>query len=101
MWVPTADPGWAPLRVLFYYRGIESLGVGYLMSMLKHHGHEVDLIFEPGLDDNGVPPGPAARAPSTATDALIERAKAFDPDLVCHRLAHQPVAPRLAHGASG
>ena len=42
------------MKVLFWYRGIESLGLGYLMSMLKHHGHEVDLIFEPGLDDNTV-----------------------------------------------
>ena len=40
------------VRVLFYYRGIENLGVGYLMSMLRHHGHEIDLIFDPGLDDN-------------------------------------------------
>ena len=40
------------VRVLFYYRGIENLGVGYLMSMLKAHGHEIDLIFDPGLDDN-------------------------------------------------
>ena len=40
------------MRVLFYYRGIESLGIGYLMSMLSHAGHHVDLIFEPGLDDN-------------------------------------------------
>ena len=40
------------MRVLFYYRGIENLGVGYCMSMLKSHGHEIDLIFDPGLDDN-------------------------------------------------
>lgn len=69
------------MRILFYYRGIESLGVGYLMSMLKHHGHQVDLIFEPGLDDNGY-----VRAPQLAwfnrPDALMERARAFDPDLV-------------------
>jgi hypothetical protein len=31
------------MRVLFYYRGVESLGVGYLMSMLKENGHEIDL----------------------------------------------------------
>ncbi len=69
------------MRVLFYYRGIESLGVGYLMSMLKHHGHLVDLVFEPGLDDNGyvrVPPLKWFNRP----DALMERARAFDPDLI-------------------
>ncbi len=69
------------LRILFYYRGIESLGVGYLMSMLKHNGHDVDLIFEPGLDDNGY-----VRVPQlkwfNRPEALMERAKAFNPDLV-------------------
>jgi radical SAM superfamily enzyme YgiQ (UPF0313 family) len=67
--------------VLFYYRGIESLGVGYLMSMLKHNGHEIDLIFDPGLDDNLF-----LKAPHLAWmnrhEALLERARAFRPDIV-------------------
>ena len=61
------------VRILFYYRGIENLGVGYLMSMLKHHGHEIDLIFDPGLDDNLF-----VKAPHLAWmnrhEALLERA---------------------------
>jgi len=69
------------MRVLFYYRGIENLGVGYLMSMLKHHGHEIDLIFDPGLDDNLF-----IKAPHLAWlnrhEQLLERAVAFKPDLV-------------------
>ncbi|MFZ4520003.1 MAG: B12-binding domain-containing radical SAM protein, partial [Microthrixaceae bacterium] len=71
-----------PMRVLFWYRGIESLGLGYLMSMLTAHGHEIDLIFEPGLDDNTVFDLPAL-ARLNRHDALVERARAFDPDLVC------------------
>jgi radical SAM superfamily enzyme YgiQ (UPF0313 family) len=70
------------VRVLFWYRGIESLGLGYLMSMLTHHGHEIDLIFEPGLDDNTVFDMPAL-ARLNRHDALVERAKDFRPDLVC------------------
>ncbi len=70
------------MRVLFWYRGIESLGIGYLMSMLQHHGHEVDLLFEPGLDDNNYLRVPALAA-LNRREALIERARAFDPDLVC------------------
>lgn len=70
------------MRVLFWYRGIESLGLGYLMSMLTHHGHEVDLIFEPGLDDNTVFNMPAL-ARLNRHDALVQRAREFDPDLVC------------------
>ncbi|HWP65491.1 MAG TPA: radical SAM protein [Candidatus Limnocylindria bacterium] len=69
------------MRVLFYYRGIENLGVGYLMSMLKAHGHQIDLIFDPGLDDNLF-----LKAPHLAWmnrhEALLERAKAFRPDLI-------------------
>jgi radical SAM superfamily enzyme YgiQ (UPF0313 family) len=69
------------VRVLFYYRGIESLGVGYLMSMLRHNGHAIDLIFDPGLDDNLF-----LKAPHLAWmnrhEALLERAKGFRPDLI-------------------
>ena len=70
------------MRVLFYYRGIENMGVGYLMSMLKHHGHEIDLIFDPGLDDNLF-----LKAPHLAWmnrhEELLERAVAFKPDVAC------------------
>jgi anaerobic magnesium-protoporphyrin IX monomethyl ester cyclase len=70
------------VRVLFYYRGIENMGVGYLMSMLKHNGHEIDLIFDPGLDDNLF-----LKAPHLAWmnrhEELLERATAFKPDLAC------------------
>ena len=69
------------MRVLFYYRGIENLGVGYLMSMLKAGGHEIDLIFDPGLDDNLF-----LKAPHLAWlnrhELLLERAAGFKPDLV-------------------
>ena len=70
------------MRVLFYYRGVESLGVGYLMSMLKHGGHEVDLIFDPGLDDNLFIKARALRR-LNRNEALLERARAFRPQLVC------------------
>ena len=70
------------MKVLFWYRGIESLGLGYLMSMLTSHGHEIDLIFEPGLDDNTVMNMPAL-ARLNRPEALVERARSFNPDLVC------------------
>jgi radical SAM superfamily enzyme YgiQ (UPF0313 family) len=69
------------MRVLFYYRGIENLGVGYLMAMLKANGHAIDLIFDPGLDDNLF-----IKAPHLAWlnrhEALLERARGFRPDLI-------------------
>src|SRR3989442_7102909 len=69
------------MRVLFYYRGIENLGVGYLMSMLREHGHEIDLIFDPGFDDNLYLKAPRLRW-MNRHEALLERATAFRPDLV-------------------
>jgi radical SAM superfamily enzyme YgiQ (UPF0313 family) len=51
------------------------------MSMLKANGHEIDLIFDPGLDDNLF-----LKAPHLAWlnrhEALLERAKNFKPDLI-------------------
>src|SRR5262245_6876829 len=51
------------------------------MSMLKAHGHEISLLFDPGLDDNLF-----LKAPHLAWlnrhEALLERAKGFRPQLV-------------------
>lgn len=69
------------MRVLFFYRGVESLGVGYLMSMLKSRGHSVELIFDPGIDDNLFLKAPALRWVNRR-EALLERARAFQPDLI-------------------
>ena len=69
------------MRVLFYYRGIENMGVGYCMSMLKAHGHDVDLIFDPGLDDNLFIKFPHL-AWMNKHQELLERAKGFNPDLI-------------------
>lgn len=40
------------MRVLFYCRGVEQLGIEYIMSYLEQNGHEVELIFDPGLENN-------------------------------------------------
>jgi len=69
------------MRVLFYYRGIENLGVGYVMSMLRAHGHQVDLIFDPGLDDNLFVKFPHL-AWLNHHQGLLERAVAFQPDII-------------------
>jgi anaerobic magnesium-protoporphyrin IX monomethyl ester cyclase len=101
------------MRVLFYYRGVESLGVGYLMSALKRAGHEIDLIFDPGLDDNLFLRVPFLKR-LNGEQALLERAKAFAPDLICvsiltsiypfakewcHKLKQVLDAPIVAGGA--
>ena len=39
------------MRVLFYYRGSEQLGVEALSALLKREGHEVGLLYDPGADN--------------------------------------------------
>jgi radical SAM superfamily enzyme YgiQ (UPF0313 family) len=40
------------MRILFYVRGVVSLGAGYILSTLQQKGHSVELLFDPGLDNN-------------------------------------------------
>jgi len=69
------------MKILFFYRGVESLGVGTLMSVMRAEGHQVGLLFDPGLDDNLY-----VRAPALAFlnrwERLARHAAAFAPDLV-------------------
>lgn len=69
------------MKVLFYYRGIESLGVEYLMSYLKSKGHQVELLFNPGLDDNLFLKAGFMRR-FNQEKHLLEKAKQFDPDIM-------------------
>jgi radical SAM superfamily enzyme YgiQ (UPF0313 family) len=39
------------VRVLFVYNEVESLGLQYLSSALRHAGHETGLVFDPRLFD--------------------------------------------------
>ena len=41
------------MRVLFYYRGSEHIGVESIIAYLKSKGHLVELIFEPAIGENG------------------------------------------------
>ncbi len=69
------------MKALFYYRGIESLGVGSLMSYLRSRGHQAELIFDPGLDDNlFIRIKPLERF--NRFESLVERAREFDPDVI-------------------
>ena len=40
------------MKVLFVYKEGVGLGIGYLSSYIKQHGHKVDLIFEHNTFDN-------------------------------------------------
>jgi anaerobic magnesium-protoporphyrin IX monomethyl ester cyclase len=69
------------MRVLFFHRNAEWLGIEYLSSALKKAGHETDLIFDPGSGDVEYKFEFLDRF-SDLRAKMIERARAFKPDLV-------------------
>ncbi|GAX59198.1 Fe-S oxidoreductase [Candidatus Scalindua japonica] len=69
------------MRVLFYYRGIEAPGVEYLMSYLKMKGHQVGLLFDPGLDDNLFLKLKFMKR-FNQYEYLLEKARDFKPDIL-------------------
>ncbi len=40
------------MKVVFVYMGAVNLGIEYLSGMLKKHGHDTDLVFDPALFDD-------------------------------------------------
>ena len=74
------------MRVLFYYRGSEHFGVQAMISYLKNKGHEVELIYDPALGDNGYLDIPAVNNflnRIVCNDKrVVEKVVRFNPDLV-------------------
>ncbi len=74
------------MKVLFYYRGSEHFGVQALISYLESKGHEVELIYDPALGDNGYLDIPFVNNflnKIVCNDKLvIEKVVRFNPDLV-------------------
>ena len=69
------------MRVLFYYRGSEQLGVELLSSILKQQGHEVGLLYDPGADNVFYFQLPIFKL-MKVEKRLVKDAIAFKPDLV-------------------
>lgn len=86
------------MKTLFFYRGRESLGIEYLSSSLEQAGHEVDMIFDPGLDDNYYWRNPLLRNLHNE-DLMVEKARRFSPDLLAFSSTtnEYPAVCRTAH----
>ena len=69
------------MRILFYYRGSEQLGVEVLSSILKQQGHEVGLIYDPGADNVFYFQLPIFKL-LNVDKRLVKEAIEFKPDLV-------------------
>jgi len=67
------------MRVLFYARGEEHLGVELLSAVLQRAGHTTGLVFDPGFDDVFLT---HSRAGERVLEHLVDQALDFQPDLV-------------------
>jgi len=70
------------MRVLFYYRGSEHIGVESIISYLKSKGHLVELIYEPALGDNGYIDIPFLNNFFYNEKLIVDKAIRFCPDLI-------------------
>ena len=71
------------MRVLFYYRGSEHIGLESIMSYVQSKGHLVELIYEPALGDNGYIDIPWLNNFFYNDELVINKALRFKPDLIC------------------
>ena len=69
------------MKVLFFYRGAESFGIEYLSAVLKEAGHQTELLFDPGLDNNFYVSAPWLQGLGSIR-RLMRQAREFGPDLV-------------------
>ncbi len=70
------------MRVLFYYRGSEHIGMQSIMACLKSKGHLVELIYEPALGDNGYIDIPFLNKFFYNEKLIVDKAVRFRPDLI-------------------
>jgi len=71
------------MRVLFYYRGSEHIGLESIMAYVQSKGHLVELIYEPALGDNGYIDIPWLNNFFYNDELVINKALRFNPDLIC------------------
>lgn len=71
------------MKVLFYYRGTENLGMESISACLKEASHKTELIFDPGLDNTFYFKFPLFQK-LKIEDKLVKKAKRFSPDLIAY-----------------
>ena len=71
------------MKILFIYNGFEQLGLEYLSSFLKSHGHEVFLCFDPAVFSGDQLINNKFFARFTNLDEkILEKVSSINPDLV-------------------
>lgn len=69
------------MKVLFFHRNAEWLGIEYLSGALKRAGHDTALLFDPGSGDVEYKFKIIDRFFDLA-DKMLKKAKAYKPDLI-------------------
>ena len=69
------------MRILFYYRGSEQLGVEALCALLNREGHDTGLSYDPGADNVFYFELPIFKH-LNVEDRLLKQAIEFQPDLI-------------------
>lgn len=69
------------MKVLFFHRNAEWLGIEYLSSALKRAGHKTELIFDPGSGDVEYKFEILERFFDVAKK-MVKKAKRYNPDLI-------------------
>lgn len=69
------------MKILFFYRNAEWLGIEYLSSVLKIAGHETELIFDPGIGDVEYKFEFLGKS-FDITKKMISKLKSYSPDLI-------------------
>lgn len=71
------------MRILFYNRNYENLGIEFIASYLKSKGHIVELIFDPGFSENpyfNIPFLPFPKD-NIMKKKMLNKIKKFKPDI--------------------
>lgn len=69
------------IKILFHCYGAENIGIEYISSLLKSEGHRIELLFDPGLQNNFYFENKLLNF-LNFEKRLIEKAKRFNPDLI-------------------
>ena len=69
------------MKVLFHIRNSESIGIEFLMAMLKQDGHDVDLAFDCGVGDQDIRV-PCISRFLAVKKTLRHKVRTFQPDLI-------------------
>ena len=70
------------MKILFYYKEAEQIGIEYLSAVLKKAGHETDLIFDCGSSNKFGMVKSNIFAKTQNIKSMVEKAKKFNPNLI-------------------